>query len=849
MLVRWLKIFVCLGSVAAFTASLLAQTPARAPETPLKTPSTEEVPIIDSLEFIGLRHISSAAVKAQLSLQPGDRFDTAKLQRDIRRLARLGWFAAIRVEEIPGAALDLQASREQKRLTLGFSFKEEPILSRLEYRGSHLLSSKQIEKSLEEKKFVPPLGKPADPVTLHRMAEAIRFSLNELGHPDASVQIRLQPKETSTVNVLFQIEDGPYLLVRTVRFEGDPRIPEKRLREQMQAIAPWKPFASLRTKNAYSREAFETDRQRLLTYYQDHGYPEARIGNARVTQLPEQSWKPFPFPHRATRSALSLSIPVQAGPFYRLESVEATDALQQAVEARTGKPFLLPTPSQGHAFSQQEVDNLRRLSSARLQPRNSKSQTSSFKSVAATPLFDSENHSVRLKLDLSDSSPYLVHRLEFSGLHKFSDRYVRRRILLREGQPVDDGTLEAGLTRLARTGYFKPIRKEDIRIQFDEARRIADVTIRLEEIGQQRASLVGGHAQFGSTLGLAYTVFDLLNREELLSAQFEAGPETLQIVLGIAKEGIFGTRGSLALSVFNNVLRSRFQHGAQGPFFTSRSEGLTIPWTYPLSNSDIIGINYTLSRTASDEPLGTPPGTTGLPPIDLHTSVSARSLGVGWARDTGAEHLLFSNSASGGLLGGGENMVRSSAEAARLFRDPFLSRKNAWAFRATFNAAGSYRGNMPLYSRFFAGDEFVRGLRTGELGPLAMTETSTPSGATTFSPSPSGANLVTAANAEYRIPLRGGTEAAGFFDLGSGRLLPNWLGPTKPSLLSATNGILHGSTGLELRWTIPGIQVPLRSYYAFNVLRLDRRISLSDKSLLFAHNRFSAFGWGLGSLF
>jgi outer membrane protein assembly factor BamA len=106
-----------------------------------------------------------------------------------------------------------------------------------------------------------------------------------------------------------------------------------------------------------------------------------------------------------------------------------------------------------------------------------------------------------------------------------------------------------------------------------------------------------------------------------------------------------------------------------------------------------------------------------------------------------------------------------------------------------------------------------------------------------------------AANAEYRIPLGGGTEAAGFFDLGSGRLLPNWLGPAKPLLLTATNGALHGSTGIELRWSVPGVQVPVRAYYALNVLRLNRSIPLSDKSIFRAHNRFVAFGWGLGSLF
>jgi len=847
--VRWLIPAICFGSVLPTASVAMPQSHDLAAEAHSNLSISSEPPLLDEVSFVGLRYIAPEAVAAHIKSRAGDRFDADQVEQDVRLLARLGWFDSIEVVQIASNPLSPQSRAGPQCAALLFRVHELPFLSKVGYSGSRLLSPQQIEKMLEERKLVPGLGKPADPAALQRIAVMIRSSLNELGHPEAFVQVHRQEQTNYTVTVRFEIEDGPYLPVRRVRFDGVPGISEKLLRAQMQSIAPWKPFASLRNKNAYSKEAFEVDRQRLLAYYQDHGYPEARVGNARVTRLREQSWKPFPLPHHAARPGLLLSIPIEAGPFYRLASVGATDTLQQAVEAQTGKAFLLPVTQQGRAFSQQDVDKLRRFYSAYLRPRNSKSDTFSFQSVDATPIFDSEKHSVRLKLDLSDSPPYLVRRLEFQGLHKFSDRYVRRRIPLREGQPVDDRALESGLTRLARTGYFKPIRKQDIHIQLDDARRTADITIRLEEIGQQRAAFSGGHAQFGSTLGIAYTVFDLLNREELLSAKFEGGPESLQIILGIAKEGIFGTRGSLALSVFDNVLRPRFTHGAQGPFFTSRSLGINVPWTYELTNADSIGVNYTLSRTTSDYALGTPPGLTDLPPLDLRSRISTRSVGTTWAHDSGNERLLFSNSASGGLLGGDENMVRSSGEYARIFRDPLFTPKNAWAFRTTFSAAGSYRGNMPVYSRFFSGDEFVRGLRNGELGPLAMTEKSVASGAATFSPSPAGANLVTAANTEYRIPLGGGMEAAGFFDLASGWLLPNWLGPTRPTLLNTTNGVLHASTGLELRWTIPGVQVPLRSYYALNVLRLDRLIPLSDKSLLHAHNRFGAFGWGLGSLF
>lgn len=823
-----------------------------------QTRNQEETPVIDSFEFQGLRHISSEAVKAQLSLLPGVRLDAAKLDHDLRTLARLGWFSFIRVEEnhiaseqnggISKTPLKPQESSQQKRAVLVFYFREEPILSCVEYSGSRLLSTSQIQKLLEEKKLSPGLGKPADSAVLQHIALVIRSALNELSHPEASVQVLRQSQENGTARVRFRITDGPHLPVREVRFEGGPGVSQKLLRAQMQSIAPWKPLASLRSKDAYTQPAFEEDRGRLLMYYQDHGFPEARVGNARVEKITERSRIWLPFPRHATKTGLSLSIPVQAGPLYLLAAIEASPVLNEALEKRYGKPLPLPVPGQDHVFSQQEIVKLRRFYSAHLQPRDLKSGTSFFQAADANPIFDPVEHSVRLKLAFSDSPPYVVRRIEFLGLHKFNDRFIRRRIPLREGQPLDDRALELGLTKLARTGYFKPIRKEDIHVQLNEARHSADVTICLEEIGQQRVTFDGGRAQFGSTLGLAYTLFDLFSHEELLSAKLDGGPESLQLLLGIAKDGIFGTRSSLAFSIFNNVIRPRFVHGVQGPFTTSRTEGINIPWTYALTNSDSLGVNYTLSRTTADQTFGAANTPTGLP-IDLRTRTSSSSLGTSWARDTGNERVLFSDSVSGGLLGGDENMLRSSGEAARIFRDPLFPSRNSWAFRTTFSAAGSYQGDMPFYSRFFSGDEYVRGLSTGELGPMAMTERLTSSGAIIPSPSYAGANLITAANAEYRIPFHNGIEAAGFLDLGSGRLLPNWLGPTKPDLLSATNAILHGSTGVQLQWTIPGVQVPFRSYYAVNVLRLDRWIPLSGKSLLHARNRFGAFGWGLGSFF
>jgi outer membrane protein assembly factor BamA len=156
---------------------------------------------------------------------------------------------------------------------------------------------------------------------------------------------------------------------------------------------------------------------------------------------------------------------------------------------------------------------------------------------------------------------------------------------------------------------------------------------------------------------------------------------------------------------------------------------------------------------------------------------------------------------------------------------------------------------MPLYARFFSGDDLVRGLRPGELGPYQTLTSVSPSGAATYSAVPSGANLIAASNLEYRVPLAHSVEAATFLDAGSGFLLPNWLGATRPTLIQSTNGLIHSTMGFELRWTLPILGAPVRVNYSFNLLRLNSTLLQPDGSPTRLHDPLGALGWGLGPFF
>lgn len=831
------ELSVCAGHTAAQNELLMAGRP------PGIQAARAADPIVASIKIEGLKRVPQQTIRAQIGSREGTHLDRRQVAEDVCALAKLGWFRDIAVGTEP---VQPDATRH---VELIYRLEENPFLTKVDFAGSRLLSREQIQALLEEKNVAPRTGEPANEAALYRAALAIQEALRGLAHPEARVRIERRESPNATLRARYTIDDGPKITVDKISFRGNPAVPEKQLRAQMREISPEEWFAGLRGKNVYTQEAYESDRARLLNYYADHGYPEAKIGFAKVSAHGTEVRRWLPWPHRAQTIRQTVTIPVEAGRLHRLEKIEAATELKNAAAMKHADAALLGQRPAAKAYSAGAIEQLRRAWFAQINAKPGKITLAQFRGVDAVRTFDPETGNVTVRFGLTSEPPVVVQRIEIRGLHKFKDKYVRRRLSLEEGQPLDERALEAGLTRLTRTGYFRPIKKEDIRVDVYEEKRTAKVTLQLHEIGQQRVSLSGGQSAFGSTLGIVYSVFDLLNREELLSAQIEGGPQSAVLALGLVKDGFLASRGGLAISVFDNVVRPRFSGTVKGPFYTSQSEGINAGWSYAVSASDAVGVNYAITRNVTRYSLNVPETLTGIVPGEVRAKTDSRSVGVSWTHDSGNERRILDGSLSGGWLGGNDNLLRSSAEYGRIVRDPIFNGRNAWAFRIHASGVGSYSGDLPLYARIFSEDELVRGLHQGELGPDAVSSTIGANGATKYLAVPAGSNLVTAANMEYRVPLREGLQGAGFFDLGSGLLLPNWLGAARPSLLEGTNGILHASAGIQLSWTVPGVRVPVRAYYAVNVLRLNRFASLPDGSIFHAHNGLAAFGWALGSLF
>jgi outer membrane protein assembly complex protein YaeT len=820
------------------------------PSSAITTRSSYRPPpgaVIDEIKFVGLHRIATETAKSRLPFQPGEEFDSARIAAALRALNRLGWFEDVYVEAEESHSHPETAVGIPQRVQLEFRFREYPPITDVDYSGSRILSPQQIRKLLEDKRLSPEVGSAANPVNLHRVAVAIRSELAGLRYPDARVLI-VEEQSGPGVRVGFQIHDGPQLRVVGVSFSGHPTIPEKVLRKQMRQVSPDAWFSGFRNKNVYTREKGEEDRLNLLTYLHNHGFPQAGVGIPEVSLVHALSGRTLPWFHRLSEPGLMVGVPIDTGPFYTFSSTEISASLRQKLGSARND-LRLSDVIAGHSFSELAVESQRRTWEMQLHRIAQRQNGRGDYRLRAIPTFDDATHTVSVKFDFDSVPLHTVRRIEFRGNQRFPDRYLRRRIGLSEGEPLDEYKLEAGIARLTRTGYFQPLKREDVQIETHEAEGVADVSIQLHEKGKQRVAFSGGPGQFGSTLGIAYIVFNMLGMDEFLSTQIDGGPESLQLAISLTKEGFLGSRGTLALSVFDTFLRPRFTTGAQAPFQRTQTESVNAGWNYAASDVDSIAVNFGHSRSLNEYRVNPPSSATALGVAGLQSETSSNALGIGWTHYSGEQKIQLSDSVSGGWLGGNENLLKSKVEYGHIFPDKIFDRQNAWAFRTTMSAVDSYDENMPVYARFFSGDDLVRGLGPGELGPYGTLATVSPSGATTYSAVPTGASLIGAANLEFRFHLTSGVEGATFFDAGSGFLLPRWSGQTGPALINSTNGLFHGSTGLEVRWTLPVVGVPLRMNYAFNILRLNRALFMPDGSVFRLHNRLGVLGWGLGPLF
>ncbi|HEY3045523.1 MAG TPA: BamA/TamA family outer membrane protein [Vicinamibacterales bacterium] len=724
-----------------------------------------------------------------------------------------------------------------------YNMEERQRVKIVDYVGSKQVESSKIDEKLKEANAVIRLDTFIDPGLVKKVEGIVRDMLKEKGFQFATVTHEIQEMTGSAklIHLTFKMDEGPKVKIRSLQFVGNKAIGSGRLARQMKENkAQW--FLSfISGRGTYQEAKFEEDAQKVVDYYRDRGYITARVGEPDIKFLEDSKDK-------KTRW-IALRIPITEGNRYKVG--DFTFDGNTVVKAEFLKPlFKLKT---GEYYSEKKIR--KGLEKARevygtggyweftgypdLRPRDlpgpaEPDAPAALKAPDGPPkVAQTGPPIVDVVMKMQEGKQYFVNRIVFVGNTTTRDNVIRREMRLVENGVFNTEALKFSIKRLNQLGYFKPLEGgKDVNVdKTPGADNKVDVKLKFEEQNRNQLTFGAGVSQFEGFFGqLSFQTANFLGRGENLTLSLQAGSRAQNYQLAFTEPFLFDRNMTGGFDVFKREIRYIGQ-------FTQKSAGAVATTGFPVGNGGFtrMFLNYSYERVrvteiadAYKDPVllarnpflqdslligqGGERIISKVVPSLVHNTVDNPIFPT-----TGKRYTLSMDLAG---LGGNTNFYKPMVEGV-----VYLKQNN----RLTLGMRGQYEyihiftgsKELPFFEKLFLGGEYsVRGFDIRTIGPQDPT-----TGLVL------GGNKSLLFNVEEMIGIAGPVRLILFYDAGQVQAGPELQGPGAfvpdgGSLLTTVKPGLNfnwkdfkTSTGAEIRFFMPVLNVPFRLIFAFNPQR------------------------------
>jgi outer membrane protein insertion porin family len=790
----WLRLTLATLCVAW----LCTAAPARAQEV-----AVEDMPIVESVDVQGSQFLQKETLLFYVSTKAGERLDERRLKDDFRRLWDTGFLDDMRLDVLDGA----------QGKTIVFTVKERKRIQIVDYRGSKALTTSNIEDKLKEKDAAIRLDSFYDPAKARRVEAIIREMLTEKGRPFGTVKHDAKAVGGAGQQVSFIIDDGPKAKVREIEFTGNTVFEDGKLRGAVKSIKPagfWN-LSWLGGKSTYTEakwtEPEKGDRARLQEFYLNRGYVTATVGEPKLTYTDGKSGM---FKKKPVKW-VKVEIPVTEGDQYTVGEIkfEGMKILREEyVRAQLNMP-----PG--------EVYKEKQFKKAYEKLRDAYGSLGYFQ---WTVLTDRKPDPVRKVVDVTvkmdEDKQYFVSRIRFTGNDTTRDKVIRREVYLNEGDVFNTEALKLSIKRINQLGYFKPM-EQPPQIQPSTAGdNKLDLVFKVEEQNRNQFTFGGGVSGLeGTFVNASFSTANFLGAGETFQISAQSGRRTKNYQISITEPYLFDRPITAGIDLFDRKITYESFENVVG--YKQASRGGSFLVGLPVGRFTRGFLNYAyevIDIEGLDALLGDDPANPDDGPIldplffgeegrrresRLTPSLVHNTVDNPYTPRSGRK-LQTTFQVAGGVLGGTVNYFRPEVEA--VFYIPHL-RRTALGLRGQAAYIQPYGDTrvLPYYQRFFLGGETqIRGFNVRTVGPLDANNRAL------------GGNKYALFNAEYYIDIGGPLRFLFFFDGGQA-----FLEGEKINIKE-----FRASTGAELRFIMPVLNVPFRLIYAFNPYR----DSFQDKS-------------------
>jgi outer membrane protein insertion porin family len=445
---------------------------------------------------------------------------------------------------------------------------------------------------------------------------------------------------------------------------------------------------------------------------------------------------------------------------------------------------------------------------------------------------------------------------------------------LYENGVFDTESLKYSIKRLNQLGYFKPLEGEAIGVDKTAgADNKVDVKLKFEEQNRNQLTFGAGVSQYDGFFGqLSFQTSNFLGRGETFTVSAQQGSRATNYQLAFSEPFLFGRPQTAGVDLFVRELQYI-------GLYTQRSAGGNVVYGFQVQDFARMFVNYSYEDVQVKDlnPAFNDPRVLAGNPLLADSLLigeggkrTISKIGPSYVYNTVDNPIFptsgrrFTLSADIAGLGGNTNFVNPRAEAIAYF---VHTKRTSFGFRVGGEYIRPYGHTtaLPIFQKIFLGGEYsIRGFDIRSVSPRDET-----SGVQI------GGNKSLLLNAEYLIHIAGPVRLVLFYDAGQvrdigehfawkepitervqpGTLLPPFLdfgiiqspligipAPIESRTIGQTSAF-KTSTGAEIRFFMPVLNVPFRLIFAMN----PSRGNVLDNNLNF-EKRFK-FRFAVGSTF
>ena len=558
---------------------------------------------IDQIRVIGNRRIPKETIIARLFTHVGDQYDPVSIERDFNSLWNTGYFDDLRIER----------EDTEKGVILNIFVREKPNIREINYKGLNSITVSDVLDRFKKEKVGLSVESQYDSTKILRAVTVLKEMLAEHGHQFATIKPEVKTIPPASVQVNFNVKEGPVVKVGTIKFTGNQHIGALELRRAMKNLKPIGIPYSIVFEDLFPQtfdaSKLEEDTERVRQAYRDKGYANAAVEEPKTQIRDEGGLNWFTFRPR-TGKRIDILLPIEEGGRYRLgtitfsgnKAVNNIRALRATFAIKDGDWFNATAIGKG-------LENLRKAYGAL-----------GYINATAVPkvTYDDQKHLVSLDIDIDEGKQFYVSRIEFQGNTITRDRVIRRELLLDEGSIYNSQLWEYSLLRLNQLEYFEPLKvDQDSEAHQDPDNGTVDLLLKVKEKGKNSIGMNGGvSGNEGAFLGVNYQTNNFLGLGETLSVQANLGSISRQFLFGFTQPYIRNRPINVGFQIFNqkndyNAAKNYQSTTGQSANLTSAeqslvqnynegSDGFNFSVQYPLRRHAFQKVGFTYSLTRSN---------------------------------------------------------------------------------------------------------------------------------------------------------------------------------------------------------------------------------------------------------